>query len=112
VLHAHLFESIAELRVLTGAWLRIYNAERPHDSLGRVPPLTFLPRPSSAESLLLNCPLDGGAYDCHPGWLDETVALLGDRTRSAWSSSTGMTNAENWFPCDDETHTATQAAPR
>ena len=49
VLNAHLFESIAELRVLTDAWLRIYNGERPHDSLGRVPPLTFLPRPSSAE---------------------------------------------------------------
>jgi hypothetical protein len=44
--------------------------------------------------------------------LDETVALVGDRTRSVWSSSTGMANAENWFPCDDETHTATQAAPR
>ena len=49
VLNAHLFESIAELRALTDAWLRIYNAERPHDRLGRVPPLTFLPRLSSAE---------------------------------------------------------------
>ena len=48
VLNAHLFESIAELRALTDAWLRVYNSERPHDSLGRVPPLTFLPRPSSA----------------------------------------------------------------
>jgi hypothetical protein len=54
----------AELRALTDAWLRIYNGERPHDSLGRVPPLTFLPKPSSAEkNLLLNCPLHGGAYD-------------------------------------------------
>ena len=50
VLNAHLFESIAELRALTDAWLRVYNGERPHDSLGRVPPLTFLPRPSSAET--------------------------------------------------------------
>ena len=48
VLNAHLFESIAELRAATDAWLRVYNSERPHDSLGRVPPLTFLPRPSSA----------------------------------------------------------------
>lgn len=48
VLNAHLFESIAELRAMTVTWLRIYNSERPHDSLGRVPPLTFLPRPSSA----------------------------------------------------------------
>ena len=47
VLNAHLFESIAELQALTDAWLQVYNAERPHDSLGRVPPLSFLPRPSS-----------------------------------------------------------------
>lgn len=48
VLNAHLFESIAELRAITERWLRIYNQERPHDSLGRVPPLTFLPRPTTA----------------------------------------------------------------
>jgi putative transposase len=48
VLNAHLFESIGELRALTDAWLRVYNSERPHDSLGRVPPLTFLPRPITA----------------------------------------------------------------
>jgi len=53
VLNAHLFESIGELRVLTDTWLRIYNGERPHDSLGRVPPLTFLPRPSSARASTL-----------------------------------------------------------
>ena len=49
VLNAHLFESLAELRAMTVTWLRIYNSERPHHSLGRVPPLTFLPRPSSTE---------------------------------------------------------------
>jgi putative transposase len=48
VLNAHLFESVAELQAITDAWLTVYNHERPHDSLGRVPPLTFLPRPSSA----------------------------------------------------------------
>src|SRR4030095_9227015 len=52
VLNAHLVESVAELRALTDAWLRIYNSERPHDSLGRVAPVTLLPRPSSTgESL-------------------------------------------------------------
>jgi putative transposase len=36
---------------ITEAWLDIYNTERPHDRLGRVPPLTFLPRPDiPAES--------------------------------------------------------------
>ena len=52
VLNAHLFESLAELRVITDAWLEVYNRTRPHDSLGRVPPLTFLPRPTSAGQSL------------------------------------------------------------
>jgi len=47
ILDAYLFESIAEVRALTERWLLTYNHERPHDSLGRVPPLTFLPRPTS-----------------------------------------------------------------
>ena len=46
-MNAHLFESVVELRAVTETWLRIYNRERPHDRLGRVPPLAFLPRPSS-----------------------------------------------------------------
>jgi putative transposase len=47
ILDAYLFESLAEVRALTERWLTMYNHERPHDSLGRVPPLTFLPRPTS-----------------------------------------------------------------
>ena len=49
VRNAHLLESLAELRALTTTWLRIYNEEWPHDSLGRVPPLMFLPRPTTAR---------------------------------------------------------------
>lgn len=53
VLNAHLVESVAELQALSSSWLHTYNTERPHDSLGRVPPLTFLPRPQpAAESPL------------------------------------------------------------
>ena len=60
-LNAKLVESLAELRALTDAWIRIYlglNAKlvesladrrAAHDSLGRVPSLTFLPRPSSGR---------------------------------------------------------------
>ena len=44
VLDAFVFHTIAEVRALTAAWLISYNTERPHDSLGRVPPLAFLPR--------------------------------------------------------------------
>jgi putative transposase len=52
VLDAHLFDSLDQVREITDAWLDIYNTERPHDSLGRVPPLTFLPRPDMpAESI-------------------------------------------------------------
>jgi hypothetical protein len=40
VLNAHLFESIAELRAMTDTCGTM--------TLDRVPPLTFLPRPSSA----------------------------------------------------------------
>jgi len=48
VLNAHVVESAGELQALSSSWLQIYNTERPHDSLGRVPPLTFLPRPQPA----------------------------------------------------------------
>jgi putative transposase len=47
VLDVNLFRSLTEVRTITGNWLMTYNTERPHDSLGRVPPLTFLPRPTS-----------------------------------------------------------------
>jgi putative transposase len=53
VLDANVFTSLAEVRAITTDWLRRYNTERPHDSLGRVPPLTFLPRSTSAPEYQL-----------------------------------------------------------
>jgi len=51
VLDAYLFGSLDDVRAETERWLTIYNTRRPHDSLGRVPPLTFLPRsPTPPES--------------------------------------------------------------
>ena len=48
---AYLFDTLAQVQEITDAWLATYNTERPHDSLGQVPPLTFLPRPNTpAES--------------------------------------------------------------
>jgi putative transposase len=47
VLDACVFASLAEVRAETEAWLTTYNTERPHDSLGDVPPHTFLPRPTT-----------------------------------------------------------------
>ena len=49
ILDAYVFESLAEVRDLTTTFLHNYNTRRPHDSLGRVPPLTYLPRPTAAD---------------------------------------------------------------
>ena len=48
VLDAYVFESIDQVRAITEDWLHEYNEERPHDSLGRLPPLTFMPRRATA----------------------------------------------------------------
>jgi putative transposase len=54
VLNAYLFHSTQEAQALSDAWLVDYNERRPHDALGRVPPLTYLarvfPRPESQNS--------------------------------------------------------------
>ena len=41
----NVFDSVEDVQIVTDEWLEDYNSERPHDSLGRVPPRTFLPRP-------------------------------------------------------------------
>ena len=57
VLDAYVFDAIEQVREITDTWLREYNEERPHDSLGRVPPLTFMPRPQTVwESSSKLCP--------------------------------------------------------
>jgi len=49
VLDVYLFDSLEQVREITEAWLETYSTERPHDSLGQVPPLTFLPRPDQTH---------------------------------------------------------------
>ena len=41
LLDAYLFESLDQVREQAWAWMRQYNEERPHDSLGRIPPTQF-----------------------------------------------------------------------
>jgi putative transposase len=47
VLDAYVFESVEEVRGVTEEWIEDYNSERPHDSLGGLPPRTFMPRPDT-----------------------------------------------------------------
>jgi putative transposase len=48
VLDAWLFGSLQDARDITNDWMTTYNTKRPHDSLGGVPPLDFIPRPTSS----------------------------------------------------------------
>ena len=41
VLNAYLFENLREVREITENWITIYNEERPHRSLGRIPPRDY-----------------------------------------------------------------------
>ena len=48
VLDAWVFTTLAKVRVVSEEWRHCYHTERSHESLGNVPPLTFLPRPTNA----------------------------------------------------------------
>ena len=41
---AWVFTTLSDVRDFSEAWRMCYNTERAHDALGRVPPLTYLPR--------------------------------------------------------------------
>ena len=55
VLDVYLFDSLEQVREITELWIPEYNEERPHDSLGCVPPLTFKPRQTTGESTSALC---------------------------------------------------------
>ena len=41
LLDCYVFESLQEVRLMTEDWLHRYNHHRPHESLGRIPPVAF-----------------------------------------------------------------------
>jgi putative transposase len=49
LLNLYVFDDLDQVQQLSDEWLNSYNHERPHDSLGRVPPLTFMPRSKTAS---------------------------------------------------------------
>ena len=52
VLDAYVFESLDQVREISAQWMQEYNEERPHDTLGRVPPSLFSARQTARSSSL------------------------------------------------------------
>jgi putative transposase len=48
-LNAWLFDAVSQAQEAADEWLRDYDECRPHDSLGRVPPVVFRPRVFDAK---------------------------------------------------------------
>lgn len=51
VLDAHLFANLQQVQAITEQWLVDYNEYRPHESLGDLPPVQFMPRITLAPKL-------------------------------------------------------------
>ena len=75
VLDAYVFSSLEEVRSVTEEWIEDYNTARPHDSLGRVPPLTFLPRHNAGRAAGVDLRMRSSVS---PAWASRS------RTRWMW----------------------------
>jgi len=51
VLDAHLFANLEQVQAITEQWLVDYNEYRPHEALGGIPPVQFMPRLTHAPNL-------------------------------------------------------------
>ena len=52
VLDAYLFEDLEQVRDITDEWITIYNEERPHRALGKLPPRMFRLQAENSTSSL------------------------------------------------------------
>ena len=50
VLDAHLFANLEQVQAMTEQWLVDYNEYRPHEVLGGIPPVQFMPRITHAPN--------------------------------------------------------------
>jgi putative transposase len=50
----YLFRSLAQVRQIAGEWRRQYNEQRPHDSLGGLPPSVYATENRKKSSLELS----------------------------------------------------------
>lgn len=55
ILNMYLFRTLNEVREITDNWVREYNEERPHDSLGDLTPWEYLAKHNPLENSKLEC---------------------------------------------------------
>nr|WP_232468116.1 transposase family protein [Bordetella genomosp. 13] len=63
VLDAHLFANLEQVQAITDQWLVDYNEYRPHEALGGVPPVLYMPRLLMLRISIGRCLLDRGGYE-------------------------------------------------
>jgi putative transposase len=51
----YVFKTLSEVRELTENWIREYNEERPHDSLGDLTPWEYLAKHEGLENSNYTC---------------------------------------------------------
>ena len=51
VLDAYLFTNLEQVQAITDQWLIDYNEYRPHEALGNIPPVQFMPRITTVSNL-------------------------------------------------------------
>jgi putative transposase len=49
ILDAYVFDTLEQVRLISEGWLQLYNEERPHRALGRLPPRCFAERQRTLE---------------------------------------------------------------
>lgn len=62
VLDTHVFATLQQVQTITEQWLIDPNEHRPHEALGGVPPVQFIPRPTLAPTPIQHCLLDRRTY--------------------------------------------------